>query len=140
MVKKTNNYKVGFNMMQFYFLSIISNLLVGAMLVFEKQTSEIIYLKNKNIRFIIGIVTAVIGFVKLFVVTSVPVFGDFIPVISGLAGGFTLILEYCIEKSTINLKSESFINKLFVVNKRTVGIICLGSAALHFVFPNILFL
>ena len=35
-------------MMQFYFLSVLTNLLIGFLLVFEKQASEIKYFENKT--------------------------------------------------------------------------------------------
>lgn len=127
-------------MMQFYFLSVITNLLIGFMLVFEKQAEEIKYLENKTVRLVIGIVACVTGIVKIFVVSSVPVFGDFIPFVAGIAGGFTILLEYYIKKKDVVIKEDSFISKVFITNKKIVGIVCLAAGGLHFLFPKVLFL
>ena len=127
-------------MMQFYFLSVLTNLLIGFLLVFEKQASEIKYFENKTVRLVIGIVACITGIIKIFVVSSVPVFGDFIPFVAGIAGGFTLLLEYYIQKKDIVIKEESFLSKVFIANKKIVGIVCLAAAGLHFVFPKVLFL
>ena len=124
-------------MMQFYFLSVLTNLLIGFMLVFENQAQEIKYFEDKKVRFAVGIVAAVTGVVKLFVVSSVPVFGDFIPFVAGIAGGFTLLLEYYINKKDVEIKAESFISKIFIANKRIVGIACIAAGALHFLFPKL---
>ena len=110
------------------------------MLAFSSKAADIKYFEDKTVRLVIGIVTLVVGFVKLFVVSKVPVFGDLIPVIAGLSGGFTLILEYYLQSSNIEVKEGSFIHKIFVINKRAVGILCLAAALLHFLFPKILFL
>jgi len=127
-------------MMQFYFLSVVTNLLIGFMLVFQKQAEEIKYLENKTVRLVIGIVACVTGIVKIFVVSSVPVFGDFIPFVAGIAGGFTILLEYYIKKKDVVIKEDSFISKVFIANKKIVGIVCLAAGGLHFVFPKVLFL
>ena len=127
-------------MMQFYFLSVITNLLIGFMLGFEKKAEEIKYLTEKNVRLAIGITAVVTGIVKLFIVSSVPVFGDFIPFVAGVAGGFTLILEYYMNKESVTMKEDSIFNKIFIVNKKIIGYVCLAAGALHFLFPKILFL
>ena len=127
-------------MMQFYFLSVLTNLLMGFMLGFENKAEEIKYLTEKNIRLAIGIVAVVTGIVKLFVVSSVPVFGDFVPFIAGVAGGFTLILEYYMNKESVTMKEDSIFNKIFIVNKKIIGYVCLAAGALHFLFPKVLFL
>ncbi len=127
-------------MMQFYFLSVVTNLLIGFMLSFEKKAEEIKYLTEKNIKLAIGITAVVTGIVKLFIVSSVPVFGDFIPFVTGVAGGFTLILEYYMNKESVTMKEDSVFNKIFIVNKKIIGYVCLAAGVIHFIFPKVLFL
>lgn len=149
--------------MQVYFLSVLTSLAVGLMLFFEDKTAEIKYLNEIKVRLIIGIVAAVVGLLKLFVVAKVPVVGDLFPVIAGLAGGFTLLLEFYMRNSNTEvsvetaetenpeseseaavaaekIKDNSVIQKIFVANKKTIGVLCMGVAVLHFLFPTVLFL
>ena len=127
-------------MMQFYLLSVITNLLIGFMLGFENKAEEIKYLTEKNIRLAVGIAALVTGLAKLFVVSSVPVFGDFVPFVAGVAGGFALILEYYMNKESVTMKEDSVFNKIFIVNKKIIGYVCLAAGGLHFIFPKVLFL
>lgn len=127
-------------MLQIYFLSIATNLLVGFLLAFEKKALEIKWFEDKKIRLCIGIVCFITGIVKMFVVASnISFLGDFIPMVTGIAGGFTLLLEYYLSKTAVTLKEGSFLQKIFIINKKAIGIVCLAAAGLHFVFPNVIF-
>ena len=131
-------------MLQFYFLSIFCNLAAGALLFFDEQTENIEFLKGKTFRLVLGLVTAIVGVLKLFVVaysnSKVFIFGDFIPAVAGIAGGFTFLLSYYMDQSTTEVKLPEFLQKIFVVNANVLGIFCMAAALLHFLFPRVLFL
>ncbi len=124
-------------MLQFYFLSVFFNLIVGFVLINDqKNILELALLKERVFRLVLGILSAVTGVIKLFVVvhTSAVIVGDFLPVIAGIAGGLSLIVQ------DDNEKFPEWFKKVFIVNKYIVGIGCLAVALLHFVFPGALFL
>ena len=124
-------------MLQFYFLSVFFNLIAGFVLVNDKKNIiELAILKEKTFRLILGILCAVTGVIKLFVVvhSSAVIVGDFLPVVAGIAGGLSLMIQ------EENEKFPEWFKNIFIANKFIVGIVCLGVAVLHFVFPGALFL
>lgn len=147
-------------MLQFYFLSVLFNLVTGLVLLFiyrhripNSKTKDLVIKKetddsfeqiisNKTFRLCLGILTLLTGFIKLFVVVNgkVAVFGDFIPAVAGMAGGFTILLAYYIEQSTAEVQLAEWLQKFFVININIIAYICLGASVLHFIFPGALFL
>lgn len=127
-------------MMQFYFLSVLSCLLVGFLLAFDAQASKIEYLTNKIFRVSLGGVAVCVGVIQLFSANKFFFIHDLIPSLCGIAGGFSLLVEYYIYKSTVELKADSFVSKIFVEKKQLIGYVCLAGALLHFLFPKALFL
>lgn len=135
-------------MLQFYFLSILTNILAGCILFFtdENENSRIgaFYqvLKNEKFSLVVGVITFVTGFFKLLTVVpgDVPVVGDLIPAITGLLGGFALLYYYYSAKSDSAISSPKFIQKIILEGKKYLGLVCMISAALHFIFPSVLFI
>ncbi|MBE6349288.1 MAG: hypothetical protein E7062_00845 [Spirochaetaceae bacterium] len=138
-------------MLQFYFLSILVNLLIGAILVFsppaqnteEENTHSLTHLifENKTFQLILGILTVFISIMKLLSVvpSDVPVIGDLIPAVAGLLGGFYLLLSYYLAHTTTEVTLHPLMQKV-LDSKKYIGIICLAAALLHFLFPKVLFL
>jgi len=137
-------------MLQFYFLSILLNLITGFVLLFaDKDDMESfqgikmpVIAYDETFRLIIGILSGITGFFKLLTAVrgDVPVIGDLVPALAGLAGGFTLLYEFYRTRSSIEEDTlPPFIQKI-VSSKRYVGIACIIAAVLHFLFPTILFL
>ena len=138
-------------MIQFYFLSILTNLLGGLVLsidFLEQKFPTLAKLKdtitNYSFQFILGILTMVFGFLKLLSVTKgdIPVVGDLLPALSGLAIGFTLIISYYKSKSTEAESSNAVetLDKVFIRNKTIIGIAGIVVAIIHFIMPKVLFL
>ncbi len=124
-------------MLQFYFLSVFFNLIVGFVLINDQRNFiELPLLKERVFRLVLGVLSAVTGIIKLFVVvhTSAVIVGDFIPAAAGIAGGITLMIQ------DDNENLPEWFKKIFVANKFIVGIACASVAILHFVFPGALFL
>lgn len=137
-------------MLQFYFLSILLNAITGMVLLFtDKDDPDYIspikmpaVTRDETFRLVIGILAGVTGFFKLLTAIrgDVPVIGDLLPALAGLAGGFTLLYEFYRSRSTVEEESlPAFIQKI-VSSKRYVGAGCVLAAAFHFLFPNVLFL
>ncbi|MCI1208056.1 MAG: hypothetical protein LKF96_01245 [Treponema sp.] len=157
-------------MLQFYFLSILLNLLCGLSLLYgEDFTPEALRLhrksenpvvekvdkgsvkslfknsrvfSDKSFRLVLGVLSCLTGLMKLLSVirNDVPVVGDLIPALAGLIGGSCLLIEYYLMSATVETALPSWIKKIFIDNRKNIGIICIVAAVLHFIFPTVLFL
>jgi hypothetical protein len=148
-------------MIQFYFMSILFNAAAGYLLVSERdsevgavETGFPRFLQNETLHLILGTLTVVTGFLKLLspAEANIPVVGDLVPALAGIAAGFTLIVEFYRSHSTLDsdLSSTSFgstdftsvdfrseepsknITGFLVKNRRAVGIVSIAAAVLHF--------
>ncbi|MDR2740234.1 MAG: hypothetical protein LBB68_10455 [Treponema sp.] len=136
-------------MIQFYFLSILLNGLSGYVLITDSDDGDAgldtgfrLSFKNETCRLILGILTIVIGFLKILSVVQgdVPVIGDLIPALAGFLAGFALVFEYYRSRSTLEPEHTEKIETLLVHNKKWIGLLALVAAGLHFLFPSVLFL
>ena len=101
-------------------------------------------LSSNGFRLILGIVSAIIGVLKLFspVMNRVYILGDLLPALAGIAAGFILIFGFYREHSA-SIESEGQLDRIgdtFLRYKKAAGIALLLVAALHFFFPTALFL
>lgn len=136
-------------MVQFYLLSVILNIVAGYSLYsFDtapqgtKFDGVREFLKDPTIRLIVGILTFTVGFFKLVTVMrgDIPVIGDMIPSVAGMGAGFTMLLEYYRANSAVSTATLEKLDKIFVANRRIVGIVGVSSGVVHFLFANVLFL
>lgn len=137
-------------MLQFYFLSILLNAITGIILLsVDGEDTDISlsermpsFARDETFRLVIGILTGVTGFFKLLTAIrgDVPVIGDLVPALAGLAGGFTLMYEYYRTRSDVDETALPSVIRSIVSSKRYVAYACLGASCLHFLFPNVLFL
>ena len=133
-------------MIQFYFLSIVLNALTGYLLISEDddvlEFKSGFSLKDETFKLIVGILTAVVGFLKILSVTEgdLPVIGDLFPAASGLLAGFILIFGYYRSRLSSETSGQTEkIEKLFSY-KKIIGVTTLIAAVLHFLFPKVLLL
>ena len=123
-------------MLQFYFLSILTNAVTGCILFFTDENDNsragAFYqvLKNEKFSLVMGVVTFVTGFFKLLTVVpgDVPVVGDLIPAVCGLLGGFALLYYYYSSKSEKGLTSPKFLQKIILEGKKYLGLVCMIAA------------
>jgi len=169
-------------MLQFYFLSVLLNLLAGLIFIYVvKENSEASlylpdsddpfaenpsgasgdtfnteepskssgfksltspFLADKTFQLVIGILSALTGLMKLLspIQYDVPVVGDLVPALAGLVSGFVLLLDWYQERSDVELPLPEVIQNVYTGGRKYLGIFCLISALLHFIFPNVLFL
>jgi hypothetical protein len=131
-------------MLQFYFLSIFTNMLAGLTLTseyFAERIKGFLPFKdlfaNRNVKTTIGIAAFVVGFLKLLIrsnPTDVPVVGDLLPALAGLAMGAGLIL------GTVSAETVDNLEKTVMTYRVPLGIAGLVISALHFLVPGALFL
>lgn len=127
-------------MMQLYFLSVLTLLFTGFILTVENENREKpIIGNNQTLLLSLGLVTIIIGILKFFIVVQPDIyfFGDLLPAIAGLFGGFTLLLEFYLAHSTVDIKINTIIETIFIKGKKYIGIFCIVISVLHFFFPKI---
>jgi len=133
-------------MIQLYFLSIVFNGVAGFLFIFgdmEKndsaENSGKFSFVSDGFRLVIGILAGIIGVLKLLSpMKGMPILGDLLPAITGVAAGFMLIFGFYREHSS-DVNAEGSINRFGEVilhYKKPIGIILLAAAALHFLFPE----
>ncbi|GHT82880.1 hypothetical protein FACS1894137_02670 [Spirochaetia bacterium] len=138
-------------MIQFYFLSIVLNALSGYVLIKEPGDAEIggdaetglefhLSLQNETTRLILGLLTIVVGLLKILSSQDMAVIGDLIPALAGFLAGFILVFEYYRSRSTLEPEHTDRIERLLIHNKKWIGYLALAVAALHFLFPSVLLL
>ena len=137
-------------MLQFYFLSIFANILAGLTLTADYFAEKFkaflpfreLFSKN-NVKTTIGIFAFVVGFLKLLIrsnPTDVPVVGDFLPALAGLAMGAGLILGIIKERTAVSPETVDNLEKTVMTYRVPLGIAGLVISALHFLVPGALFL
>ncbi len=125
--------------MQFYFLSVFLNLLVGVSLTFSSfKITELFPGKEKQFKIVVGIAAAFTGLMKFILVTEpgFVIIGDFIPAVVGIVGGVCYLIDGLNEKNEQTITMNPFFETLFVKGKKYVGIVCIAVAAIHFIFPT----
>lgn len=167
-------------MLQFYFLSVLLNIVSGLIFLYpaknfddalssgnpdddifsdlsdsddvnsasdsskakKSKILEIPFLEDSSFRLVLGILMVLTGLMKLLspIQYDVPVVGDLIPALAGLAGGFSILLEWYRNKSTVGVNLPGVIDKIFVEGRKYLGIFCIAAGVLHFIFPRVLFL
>jgi TctA family transporter len=93
--------------------------------------------RNETFRLVLGILTAVIGILKLLspVDGRAPVVGDLIPALAGLGAGFFVLLGYYRNQSSLKDMDSKFTGTA-LRNRKAMGFAALGAALLHFLFPQ----
>ena len=135
-------------MQQFYFLSIVLNVLSGYILISKEEDGGLKFksgfsLKDETFRLVVGILSVITGLLKILSATEgdIPVIGDLIPALTGFLTGFILIFEHYRNRLSLDENEQSEkIDRLLVSNKRVIGITAIIVAALHFLFPKVLLL
>jgi hypothetical protein len=136
-------------MLQFYFLSIVANALGGLSLAgdyladkFHSLTGIRDYLNKTNVRTTVGIFAFVVGVLKLLIrstPTDVPVVGDLLPALAGIAMGGALFLGAVRERGSGGETAKG-LEKAVVAYRVPLGLAGLVIAVLHFLLPGALLL
>lgn len=134
-------------MAQFYLLLVLSNLIAGLTLAGDYLGEKFPFLASfKNLRanrpaqIVIAIITAIVGVIKLFVLSpgeTIPVVGDLLPALSGIILGGILLAESF--RTAVESKGEKLkkISAAVLTYRVPVGIAGVAVAILHFLFPGV---
>ncbi|MDR2797846.1 MAG: hypothetical protein LBB80_05840 [Treponema sp.] len=137
-------------MIQFYVLSIFCNAVAGYMLICREEPDTSTQgrdingvLEHDTFRLILGILSIITGLFKLLSAMQgdVPVIGDLIPALSGFASGSVLVLAHYRTRTNLPQTSSpgmTALERILITYKRPIGFFALGTAVLHFLFPQAL--
>ena len=137
-------------MLLIYLLSVVLNALVGLILSFCQEEAEpgalSLSLNNETVRLIIGALSFLTGILKILSPVrapgNIPVLGDLLPALVGLAGGFILLFEFYRRKAPDSSVFD-FLERVAALierNRKISGYICIAVAALHAIFYQVIFL
>lgn len=137
-------------MVQFYFLSVLANLLAGITLSRDYLVEKIPFLKTfqellgkRGVRATLGFVTAIVGVFKLIVQPvgrSVPVVGDVIPALMGITLGGALLVDFFKERVTVSAETLDKVQAAVKSYQVPLGMAGIGISLLHFIIPSALLL
>jgi hypothetical protein len=153
LIEKNPKTAYTLDMIQLYFLSILFNGVSGYLLFTGDsgedasiETSLQFSIYNQTFQFILGILCALTGILKLLSpsMDNIPILGDLVPAFAGIAAGFILVFGfYRQHTSDRTVEAEGKLDRVgetFLRYKKGAGILLMAIAALHFLFPQALFL
>lgn len=129
----------------FYWLAVTTNLIMGLILSFldtenESYNEKYPFLRDPTFLLVLFIFSGCAAVFKLFMVAGggLPIIGDFLPVISGLAGSAVFFYRWVTlvqpEKTL-----PAFFSQLMPF-QRIIGFVCLSVGLLHLLFSFLIFL
>jgi len=136
-------------MIQFYLLSVVLNVIAGyALYSFQAEAKGTRFdgvrefIQDSTTRLLLGVLCGTTGMFKLLTVMrgDLPVIGDLVPAVAGMAAGFTMLLELYRSGAAAPSPAVQRLDSLFVANRRIIGIVSMASGLIHFLFANVLFL
>ncbi|MFW5688944.1 MAG: hypothetical protein ACOC1U_05155 [Spirochaetota bacterium] len=133
-------------MSQFYFLSVATLLFGGVIAAADFLSDRLSALsplagltERRGLVLTVGIATAVVGLLKLFLrapADSIPVAGDLLPAVAGIATGGVLILSQMGRRSEIGPEVSQAPPPALVEYKSPIGLAGIIVGLLHFLFPG----
>jgi hypothetical protein len=133
-------------MAQFYLLSFLANIIAGLTLAGDFLGEKIPFLSSfKNLRddrnaeIGIGAASAIIGFIKFFVLSpgeTVPIAGDLLPALTGIVLGAVLLAEAFRQKVKSKAEQLEKISQAVLSYRVPLGIVGVVVAFLHFLLPG----
>lgn len=137
-------------MYQIYLLSVLTNVLAGLTLANgefgEKLKLNTVFnvdlFSRTGFRLGLGIVTFIVGFLKLLSVSpgDVAVVGDLVPALAGLLMGFTLAFQYYQQRTEVRSNTVETLDRVFGRHAARLGIVGVAAALVHFLLHRVLFL
>ena len=132
-------------MLPFYYLSVTTNLIMGLILVFSAKDKEEFnikypFLHEPTFLLVLIIFSGIAAVFKLLspVAGSVPIIGDIVPALAGLAG-CTVFFHYWSTESGNQVTLPPFLTAITEF-ERPIGYFCLAAGIIHLLFSQVLFL
>ena len=132
-------------MAQFYLLSVFINIVAGLTLAGDYLGDRIAFLasfkslrENRVSMIVIGLIAAAVGVITFFIRApgdSVPVVGDLLPSLAGIAQGLALLVEAFRQKVESRGAQGEKLSKAVLTYRVPAGIAGVAIAVLHFLVP-----
>ena len=132
-------------MAQLYFLSVITLLLGGVLaasdFLTERMTGFAVLsdlTERRKLMITIGVMTALVGIVKLFLRApndGVPVAGDLLPALAGIAVGFVLLVGQTRRPESVGDEIPPSQRHGIIQYRNPIGLAGVLVGLLHFLFP-----
>ena len=132
-------------MAQFYLLSVFINIVAGLTLAGDYLGDRIAFLasfkslrENRVSMIVIGLIGATVGVITFFIRApgdSVPVVGDLLPSLAGIAQGLALLVEAFRQKVESRGTQGEKLSKAVLTYRVPAGIAGVAIAVLHFLVP-----
>ena len=131
-------------MLQFYFLSILSNFIAGTALCADALARRLrsfaalaAVLSSRKGKLSIGLAALLVGFGTLFVPASGPlVLGDLLPAMSGMTMGIALLFEVFRQDALFPSEPPGSKERPSFSYRATLGVLGIAAAVLHFFLPE----
>lgn len=131
-------------MLQFYFLSIVSNLLAGLSLcsdwIAQRIPSMVSFaaaLSARRAKLVNGLSSLLVGFGTLFVPVEGPlIIGDLFPSVVGMAMGIALLFGVFRQDAVLPAERPEKQERPPVGYRTTLGMLGIAAAVLHFFLPE----
>lgn len=137
-------------MYQIYFLSILTNVIAGIALAFDRMDERMRLhavfnpemFRHSGFRLAMGVITFIVGFLKLLSVTpgTPPVVGDLFPAVIGMLMGFALCFQYYQERAEVTSSTVVSLDRVFGRHSANLGMLGVLAGVLHFFLNRVLFL
>jgi len=129
---------------QIYLLSVVFNGLAGYLFIFGDMGKSDTAENSGKFSFVsnflvVGILAGITGLLKLLLpMSEIPILGDLLPAVAGVAAGFILIFDfYRGHSSVVDVEGNiNHLGEMILHYKKPIGIILLALTALHFLFPE----
>jgi hypothetical protein len=132
-------------MSQFYLLSVFINIIAGLTLGGDYLGEKFKFLvsfknlrENRPAQIVIGIAALAVGVITFFVRApgdTVPVVGDLLPSLAGVAQGLILLVESFRQQVDSRGPQAEKLSKALITYRMPVGIAGAAIAVVHFLFP-----
>jgi len=137
-------------MYQIYFLSILANIVAGIAIGFDRIDERLRLhavfnpelFHHTGFRLAMGLITFVVGFLKLLSVTpgDVAVVGDLLPALMGMVMGAVLVFQYYQERVSVRSATIESLHGFVERYAAAIGTIGIFIAVVHFFLHRVLFL
>jgi hypothetical protein len=130
-------------MLQFYLLSVVANALAGTALLMATQGQKTPNLREffqrQYVRLSVGGVAIAVGVLKIFVrapFDTVPVAGDLLPALMGIAIGLALLAESWTGRGQQAADVQQKVSNLANFYRLPLGFAALAVSVVHFLVPG----
>ena len=132
-------------MIQIYALSVFVNVLTGLLVASEAGEGTGFFgqlrklLEEKRLKLGLGVLSLVIAIFKLLgpIEGDVPIIGDLLPALGGLATGTILLFDFFRDSTTVKSSTVERVEGVLVNYRKAIGIATAAAGVLHFLAPMV---